>query len=91
MSIFSACLSDAELAHSTDTFGCELGRRLEEAKADLAASRALVDRSQKALGHAVHLTEHNKGMCVRCREARGKINQALALKEADILERLEVK
>ena len=39
MSIFSASLSDAELTRSTDTFGCELGRRLEEAKADLAASR----------------------------------------------------
>ena len=57
----------------------------------LAASRALVEEQRKAMGHAVHLTDHNKGMCARCREAKGRINEALALTEADMLERLEVK
>ena len=67
------------------------GTRVWKLARTLAASRALVRENQKALGHATHLTEHNKGMCVRCREAREKIAIALALTEADMLQRLEVK
>ena len=86
MSIFSASLSDAELAHSTDTFGCELGRRLEEAKADLAASRALVAGLKPYVQHVPQPTG-------ACRENYCCCGAAvtLALTEADMRERLEGK
>ena len=60
--------------------------RIAELERTIVTLRALVDKQRKGLGHAVHLTEHNKGMCVRCREAREKI--AAALTEEDMLERL---
>ena len=63
--------------------------RIAGLRADLAASRALVEKMEKGLGHAIHLTEHNRAMCVRCREAKSKIAEARALAEADMLERLK--
>ena len=90
MSIFSASLSDAELARSTDTFGCELGRRLEEAKAQLAASRALVVEKDKALRKIATIEpDTEKGWCFLTSKNIRELATALALKEADILERLK--
>ncbi|KKL70017.1 hypothetical protein LCGC14_2109140 [marine sediment metagenome] len=36
------------------------------------------ERQRKALGHALHLVEHNKANCARCREAHKRIRAALA-------------
>jgi len=105
MSIFSASLSDAELARSTDTFGCELGRRLEEAKADLAASRALVAELTGAYKIQLDCPNCRGQGCMACvlREVHDSchddcptcgenaIERVLALTEADMLERLETK
>jgi len=39
------------------------------------------ERQRKALGHALHLVEHNKANCARCREAHKLIRAALAPRE----------
>ena len=40
------------------------------------------EQARKAIGHAFHLIEHNKAMCVRCREAKQRLVNALdALKK----------
>lgn len=54
---------------------CALNARTTEERDRLAVQ---AERLEKALGHALHLVTHNKGMCVRCREARGRIDDALA-------------
>ncbi len=43
--------------------------------------KALAERREKALGHAIHLTEHNKANCARCREARKRICAAIEEEE----------
>lgn len=35
------------------------------------------EQARLAIGHAFHLIEHNKAMCVRCREAKQRLQAAL--------------
>ncbi len=52
---------------------------LEEAASDnLRPLLDLIEQLRLALGHAAHMTEHNKANCARCREARKWIDAALA-------------
>ena len=94
MSVFAASLSDAELTRSTGTFGCELGRRLEEAKADLAASRALVEELRRAL---FSRSANGWMRCYYCQlenygfQPPHRTDCPALLTEADMLKRLETK
>ena len=57
---------------------------LQEARDERDSSRALVVEKDAALGHALHLAGHNRAMCARCREAKQRIADALALKEEEM-------
>ena len=54
---------------------------------DLAieADAELLREAMKGLGHAIHLTEHNKANCARCREARKRIFTAITKLEERLL------
>ena len=53
--------------------------RLRKTLANTSPSALLAqgERQRKALGHALHLVEHNKANCARCREAHKRIRAAL--------------
>ena len=45
----------------------------------------LLREAMKGLGHATHLTEHNKANCARCREAHKRIAATITKLEQRLL------
>jgi hypothetical protein len=41
--------------------------------------------AMRALGHSLHLAEHNKANCARCREAHKRIRDTIAKLEERLL------
>lgn len=76
---------DSHCLHDGAFEGLSLGdaRRARTALANTSSSALLAqgERQRKALGHALHLVEHNKANCARCREAHKRIRTALSGEE----------